>query len=124
VCTFNFTNYTSGVNNWNNFVVVLNKADLGEYAVLRADNYGWGDGFAACTLSGGPADWGVWLNAMNGAKVTVQVSNNGDGTADVKAVMHGTNGVDYTQDYIGINTIDPDNFYVRFTVDSSYLKFE
>jgi hypothetical protein len=124
VCTFNFTNYTSGVNNWNNFVVVLNKVDLGEYAVLRADNYGWGDGFAACTLSGGPADWGVWLSAMNGAKVTVQVSNNGDGTADVKAVMHGTNGVDYTQDYIGINTIDPDNFYVRFTVDSSYLKFE
>ena len=124
VCTINFTNYTSGVNNWNNFVVVLNKADLAEYAVVRADNYGWGDGYAACTPSGGQADWGAWLAAMNGAKCSVQIVNNGDGTADIKAVMHGTDGVDYIQDYIGINTIDPDNLYFRFTVDSSYLVFE
>ncbi len=124
VCTVNFTNYTSGVANWNNFVVVLNRADLSEYAVVRADNYGWGDGYGACKPSGGQADWGAWLAAMNGAKVTMLVVNNGDGTADVKAVMHGTDGKDYTQDYIGINTIDPDNFYFRFTVDSSYLVFE
>ena len=38
--------------------------------------------------------------------------------------MHGTDGVDYIQDYIGINTIDPDDFYFRFTVDGSYLVFE
>ena len=124
VCTINFTNYTSGGANWNNFVVVLNKADLAEYAVVRADNYGWGDGYAACTPSGGQADWGAWLAAMNGAKCSVQIVNNGDGTADIKAVMHGTDGVDYIQDYIGINTIDPDNLYFRFTVDSSYLVFE
>ena len=124
VCTVNFTNYSSGAANWNNFVVVLNKASLAEYAVVRADNFGWGDGYAACTPSGGQADWGVWLSAMNGAKCTVQIVNNGDGTADVKAVMHGTDGVDYTQDYIGINTIDPDDLYFRFTVDSSYLVFE
>ena len=124
VCTVNFTNYTSGVANWNNFVVVLCKADNTEYAVVRADNFGWGDGYGACTPSGGQADWGAWLAAMNGAKVKLQVINNGDGTADVKAVMHGTDGVDYIQNYIGINTIDPDNFYFRFTVDSSYLVFE
>ena len=123
IYTINFTNYTSGANNWNNFVVILNKADLGEYAVVRADNYGWGDGYAACTPSGGQTDWGAWLRAMNGAKVTLQVVNNGDGTADVKAVMHGTDGVNYVQDYIGINMIDPDNFYFRLTVDGSYLKF-
>ena len=121
----NFTNYTSGVANWNNFVLIMNKADITkEYAVVRADNWGWGDGYAACTPSGGQADWGAWLAAMNGAKVTLKIANNGDGTADVKAVMHGTDGVDYIQDYIGINTIDPDDFYFRFTVDSSYLVFE
>ena len=103
----------------------MNKADITkEYAVVRADNWGWGDGYAACTPSGGQADWGAWLSAMNGAKVTLKIANNGDGTADVKAVMHGTDGVDYIQDYIGINTIDPDDFYFRFTVDSSYLVFE
>jgi hypothetical protein len=125
ICTVNFTNYTSGVANWNNFVLIMNKADITkEYAVVRADNWGWGDGYAACTPSGGQADWGAWLAAMNGAKVTLKIANNGDGTVDVKAVMHGTDGVDYIQDYIGINTIDPDDFYFRFTVDSSYLVFE
>ena len=124
VCTATFTNYTTGANNWNNFVVVLNRADLTEYAVVRADNYGWGDGYAACTPSGGQADWGAWLAAMNGAKVELTIANNGDGTADVAAIMHGTDGVDYIQYYTGINTIDPDNFYFRLTVDSCYLVFE
>ena len=124
VCTVNFTNYSSGANNWNNFVVVLNKANLEEYAVVRADNFGWGNGYAACTPSGGQADWVAWLAAMNGAKCSVKIVNNGDGTADVKATMHGTDGNDYVQDYIGINTVDPDDLYFRFTVDGCYLVFE
>ena len=119
-----FTNYTSGANNWNNFVVVLCRADNSEYAVVRADNYGWGDGYGACTLSGGQADWGAWLAAMDGAKVTTYVTNNGDGTADVKAVMEGTDGETYIQEYIGINTVDPDDFYFRFTVDNCHLEFD
>ena len=119
-----FTNYTSGANNWNNFVVVLCRADNSEYAVVRADNYGWGDGYGACTLSGGQADWGAWLAAMDGAKVTTYVTNNGDGTADVKAVMEGTDGETYVQEYIGINTVDPDDFYFRFTVDNCHLEFD
>ena len=118
-----FTNYTSGANNWNNFVVVLCKADNSEYAVLRADNYGWGDGYAACTPSGTQGDWATWLAAMDGAKVTTYVTNNGDGTADVKAVMEGTNGETYTQEYIGVNTVDPNDFYFRFTVDKCHLEF-
>ena len=124
-CTVNFTNYSSCANNWNNFCIVLCRADNSEYAVVRADNFGWGDGYAACTPSmEAGRDWDVWRPAMNGAKVSAKIVNNGDGTADIKVVMHGNNGVDYTQDYIGINTIDPDNFYFRFTVDSSYLVFE
>ena len=42
----------------------------------------------------------------------------------MKAVMYGTDGNTYTQEYNGINTIDPDDFYARFTVDGSYLVFE
>jgi hypothetical protein len=118
-----FTNYTSGASNWNNFVVVLCKADNSEYAVLRADNYGWGDGYAACTPSGTQGDWATWLAAMDGAKVTTYVTNNGDGTADVKAVMEGNNGETYVQEYIGVNTIDPNDFYFRFTVDKCHLEF-
>ena len=125
VCTVNFTNYSSCANNWNNFCIVLCRADNSEYAVVRADNFGWGDGYAACTptMEDG-RDWEAWRPAMNGAKVSAKIVNNGDGTADIKIVMHGIDGKDYTQDYIGINTIDPDNFYFNFTVDGSYLVFE
>ena len=119
-----FTNYTNGQNNWNNFVVVLCSSDGSkEYAVVRADNYGWGDGYAACTPSGGQSDWAAWLKAMDGAKVSVAVTNNGDGTADVMCLMEGTDGKFYVQNYMGINTVDPDNFYFNFTVDGSHIEF-
>lgn len=119
-----FINYTSGANNWNNFCVVLCRADNSEYGVVRADNYGWGDGYAgiATATCDNGGDWDAWLKAMDGAKVTTYVTNNGDGTADVKAVIHGNDGNKYTQDYTGI-AIDPDNFYYRYTVDNSHIEF-
>ena len=124
-----FTNYSSGANNWNNFVICLVKGDLslgadGEYAILRADNYGWGAGYAACTPTGTQGDWATWLKAMDGAKVTAYITNNGDGTADVKAVMVGNNGETYEQSYTGISNIDPNDFYFRYTVDNSHIEFD
>lgn len=121
-----FTNYTNGQNNWNNFCVVLCAADNSEYAVVRADNYGWGIGYEnnpGLVLSGGQSDWGAWLAAMDGAKVTTYVTNNGDGTADVKAVMVGNDGVTYEQYYNGI-LINSNDFYFRFTVDGCHLEFD
>lgn len=120
---FNFTNYSSGVNNWNNYVLILRKADLAEYAVVRADNYGWGNGYAACTPIGTQGDWATWLATMNGAKVKLFVTNCNNGTADVQAIVTGTDGSVTTQSYLGINTIDPSDLNVAFTVDSSHLKF-
>lgn len=120
---FNFTNYSSGVNNWNNYVVILRKADLTEYAVVRSDNYGWGNGYAACTPIGTQGDWATWLATMNGAKVKMFVTNCNNGTADIQAIVTGTDGSVTTQSYLGINTINPSDLNVAFTVDSSHLKF-
>lgn len=111
-----FTNFTSRVENYHNFVVVLRKSNLIEYAVVRADNYGWGDGYAACLTSGGQADWVAWRDEMDGAKVTVYVTNCGNGTADVQAVMVGNAGTTSTQYYLGINTIDPNDLNFALTV--------
>ena len=120
-----FTNYTSGANNWNNFCVVLCSADgATEYAVVRADNYGWGGGYDACTHEGTQGDWATWLAAMDGAKVTTYITNNGNGTADIKAVMVGNDGNTYTQSYTGINTVDPNNCYFNFTIDNSHIEFD
>lgn len=125
-----FTNYSSLAGNWNNYVVVLRKTDLTEYAVVRADNYGWdgvagdGLGYDACRLSGGQADWATWLAGMNGAQVTVYVTNCGNGTADVQAIMQGTDGTTSIQYYLGVNTVDPADLNFALTVDGSHLVFE
>lgn len=120
--SFSFTNYTDGLNNYDNFVTILRNAAKGEYGVVRADNYGWGNGYAACQHDGtAGADWAGWLAAMNGAKVTVYVTNCNNGTADVQAIMKGTDGKTYTQYYLGLNTVDPADLYVAFTADHCHL---
>lgn len=118
-----FTNYSSLAGNWNNFAVVLRNADLDEYAVVRADNFGWGNGYAACLPYGTQGDWATWLAGMNGAKVTVYVTNCGNSTADVQAVMVGTTGTTSTQYYLGINTVDPNDLNFALTVDACHLVF-
>lgn len=123
-----FTNYNNLVATWNNYVVVLRKNDLTEYAVVRADNYGWdgnaedGMGYEACIHEGTQGD--TWLAEMNEAKVTVYVTNCGNGTADVQAVMVGNTAATSTQYYLGINTVDPNDLNFALTVDGCHLVFE
>ncbi len=121
-----FTNYTNGLKTWNNFLVILRNAAKVEYAVVRADNYGWGSGYdgkAKATTEDG-RDMAAWAKAIDGAKVTTYVTNNGDGTADVKAVMVGSDGNTYTQSYTGISGVNPDDFYFCFTVEGGHLEFD
>ena len=122
--SISFTNYSSMAGNWNNFVVVLRGAALNEYGVVRADNYGWGNGYAACRAAGTQGDWATWLAGMNGAVVTVYVTNCGNGTADVQAIMQGTTGTTSTQYYLGINTVDPSDLNFALTVDGCHLVFD
>ncbi|MBF1531189.1 MAG: hypothetical protein HXO02_05030 [Prevotella salivae] len=119
-----FTNYCSKANNWNNFVIVLRAQNNTEYAVLRADNFGWGSGYGSCVHGGTQGDWAPWLASMDGAKVTVYITNINNGTADVQIVMRGTDGKTYTQHYLGIDTINPNDLYFAFTIDSCHLVFD
>lgn len=129
IYTVGFTNYSSGANNYNNYYVVLRSADkTKEYAVLRSDDYGWStnydNGYTKCTHSNtGSADWATWLTAMNGAHVTVAVTNNGDNTADVVATVEGTDGKTYVQNYSGIG-VESGDLYLDFTTDGSHYVFD
>jgi len=129
--TFNFTNYTRGEGWYQNFLVVLGNAKNEQTGVFRADNWGWGPGWNGeqlaehCTPSVEDGrDFATWYAAMNGAKCSVTISNNGNATVDIKAVMLGTDGNTYTQQYMGYKIEDSDDFYVRFSVDGSHLVFE
>ena len=119
-----FTNYSDLAANWNNFLVFLHKSiTTDEYAFVRADNFGLGNGYAACVNGGTQGDWDTWLSGMNGAKVTVYVTNCGNSTADIQAVMVGTKGKTSTQYYLAINTIDPNDLCFTLSVEKAHLVF-
>lgn len=123
-----FTNYTNLQANWNNFVVALKRNDNSLYYWLRADNYGRdaADVEIAFAHSGTQwvnQTWEEWLQSMNGAEVTVYVTNCGNGTADVQIEMIGNDGQLDTQYYVGANTINPEDLYFALSVDGCYLVF-
>ena len=121
-----FTNFSSTISNWNNFVLILRNANLQEYAVLRADCFGWGAGYDGNTdlkVGVAPANWDEWRLAMDGAKVSLYITNTNNGTADVQAVITGSDGKTYKLYYLNIKAVEPSDLNFSFTVDGSYLVF-
>lgn len=123
--SISFINYSNLEENWNNFLIVLRNSQNEEYTTLRADNWALKNGAEATwiTRNGTQSDWANWLKGMNGAKVTVFVTNNGNGTAEVLAVMDGTTNQKSTQYYYGINNIDSNDLYFALSVDHCHLVF-
>ena len=111
---------SSGANNWNSPLVVLRKADLSEYAVLRMDNFGWGDGYGSATLTN---DWNfdVFAANLNDSYIEVTVTNNGDGTADVRYDVTYANGDTHFQLYEGV-TVDGSDLNCAITIDGCYVE--
>lgn len=119
-----FTNFCNQDTNYNNFIVSLCKQDKQtEYAFVRADNWGSGTGYDACIHNGTQGDWATWLQTMNNSKVTVYVTNCGNGTADVQVIMVGNNNTTSTQYYLGINKIDVNDLYFAMTGEKCHLVF-
>ena len=118
-----FTNYSNLAGNWNNFIVILRKADMTEYAVVRADNYGWGNGYQRLYPQRHTRRLGYLACRHERSQVTVYVTNCGNGTADIQAVMEGTTSSTSTQYYLGINTVEPSDLNFALTVDSCHLVF-
>lgn len=83
-CTLELTSKTSGTNNWNAPSVVLTTdadrlaSGYKEYAVVRADNYGWGDNYDATLATTDSTDWVSWLEIAKDCKATIQVKRSGD----------------------------------------------
>ncbi len=126
------TNYNAGeeASNWNNFNVVLQNTPTGhaadqaegyaEYAVVRSDNFGWGagyDGNEGLVLENN-WDWDNFAVNLNGAKVVVTVTNNGE-TADVLAEATTVDGKQFFQSYKGIKVTG--DLYFCFVVDNCCL---
>ena len=111
--------YSNNVNNWNSPSTILRKADLTEYAVVRMDNFGWGDGYATATLAS-DWNWDTFASNISGSMVVITVSNNGDNTADIRYDVTYANGETHFQEYTGI-TVDSADLNFALVTEGAYL---
>ena len=51
------------------------------------------------------------------------MTNCGNGTADIQAVMKGTSGTSYAQYYLGINKLDMNDLNFALTIEGGHLVF-
>ena len=101
--TLEFVNHSSKVGNYNNWLLFAANSALGttgyaEHFVLRADNYAWD---AKSNSFESPADfptlwsnydWDVFLDAMDGAKITMTVEYTTTGSLIINAVQVSADG--------------------------------
>lgn len=129
--TITFTNYTAGGNNWDNFVAILQSTATGhstdtegykEYAVVRADNYGWGSTFDnADEKKESNWNWDTFKSDMDGARIVLTATNS-NGIAAIEFTATTVDGTVYTQKYKDIPVDGA--VYLTLTLENSYLIFE
>ena len=111
--------YSDNLANWHSPCTILRGAALNEYAVVRMDNFGWGDGYGTCTAE---CDWNFDLFAANQnmSAVNVTVTNNGDNTADIVYGVTYANGETHIQKYLGV-TVNSEDLQVGIVTEESYI---
>ncbi len=136
--TVKFKNYSDGVNNWDNYVLMFTNEETEahqnpnfdggvgsenhvEYAALRADAYGWDDATFEYETSWGD-DWASWLDAMKEADVTLTISRT-DNVIVVDAKIVDRNGNEYTnKSTITSNVMTADDpCYFLITCEECYI---
>ena len=122
----NFTNYTGGEDNWDNYLIVLtndydrDESGYAEYIVLRADYYGWGDSYDSNNLSGSGFDWDTFTSVMNGAEVEITVERDGS-TVTITCDCDCNDGSETTQTLTAECGDGTQVIRAFLTVESGYL---
>ncbi|MCR5743133.1 MAG: hypothetical protein K6F92_05295 [Lachnospiraceae bacterium] len=137
--TVTLRNYSSGAENWHNFVTVFantnieghkapadQSTDYYEYCVLRADAYGWGsedNAHYSPEFTTSWTDWSAWLAAMKKADVTININRSGS-VLTLDYVFAGYDGVEYTETAkVTCDVIDASKpVYFFFTGESAYIE--
>ncbi len=119
--------HSDEVNNYHSPAVILRKADGTEYAVVRMDNYGW---LGALNTGANLAELGwtlsnnwnfdVFAQNLDGSRVVVTVTNNGNGTAKIRYDVTYANGTTHFQLYEGIK-VESSNLFSAITLEKSYV---
>lgn len=140
--TVKLNNYSMGGNNWNNYCMVFTNVETpghsapsnvegyAEYAVVRADLYGWGDASYAMTTaecnwltSTDPdADWAAWRASMTDAEVTIVFTRNGS-EITIESNIVCADGSNFTSKMVVTSTLTAEApCYFFFVTDTDYLE--
>jgi hypothetical protein len=111
--------YSNNLANWNSPSTILRKADKTEYAVVRMDNFGWGNGYGTATPTSN-WNWDTFTSNISGSKVVITVTNNGDNSADILYNVTYANGETHFQKYAGI-TVDKSDLNCALVTEGAYL---
>jgi len=139
-----FINHTSGVNNWNNWNLVVanakrDAANYSEYFVLRSDAYGWGGTMANVNpkyafdikmitqnypdINGNGDIWDDFRTTMQGARVSLDIDHSATGNVFVTATAVGTNGTTLVEKYQ--QPVSATDTIITFLVcDGSYFQMK
>jgi len=112
--------YSDNLANYHSPCVILRRADLSEYCVVRMDHYGWGDDNYAGVVAESDWNWDVFAGSLNMSMVTVTVTNNGDGTAEILYNVTYPNGEEHFQKYSNI-IVDAEDLQTALVTEESYL---
>lgn len=136
--TFKLNNYSDGVNNWDNFFLAFTntavKADTipsadnyegyAEYAVIRADAFGWGDPeYAGDYICSWNDDWASWLKLMTDTQADITVSRNG-GEITINYSFRSRDGADVMTELATVNsTMTAESpVYVHIGGEAAYIE--
>ncbi len=92
---------------------------MAEYAVVRMDNFGWGDGYATAILTS-DWNWDVFTSSINDSYIEITITNNGDNTADILYNVTYANSETHFQKYEGI-TVNSSDLTTALVIEGAYL---
>lgn len=128
---YKFTNYTRGIEyfqNWSLIIsngVALGGAGYQEYALIRADNFGWLNGVFENQLSDiqkyNNYDWNTFKSDMQGATVDLSLVRQGN-NALMKAIIKTTENKEYTYTCSLNNLPTSGTIGTCLSVDNAYLE--
>lgn len=119
---FDMALYSDNLENFHSPCVILRKADMSEYCVVRMDHFGWGAG----VYDGNDSkvvesdwNWDVFASSLNGSDVKVTVSV-ADGNATIRYDVTYANGEQHFQQYAGL-PVDAADLQVAIVTEESYI---
>ena len=116
--------YSDNLANWHSPCVIMRRASdpAVEYCVVRMDNFGWGDPNYPNVVAESNWNFDLFASMQNMSMVTITVTNNGDGTAEILYNVTYANGEEHFQKYSNI-TVDAEDLQTALVTEESYLVF-